>query len=69
MDSITNKEEADKFCSAESKAFDGVCARSWVTYFKKRRVMEAQKAETLRKLKAEGAEKMEGELPPGLKRA
>lgn len=31
--------------------------------------MEAQKAETLRKLKAEGAEKMEGELPPGLKRA
>lgn len=46
--------------------FEANCATSWVTYFKKRRVMELQKEETLRKLREEGAIKIPGELaPPG----
>lgn len=37
-----------------------------VTYFKKRRVMEHQRAKMLEKLQAEGAQKMPGEIgPPG----
>jgi cytochrome c oxidase assembly factor 6 len=35
-----------------------------VTYFKKRRVMEYQKAQTLEKLRAEGAKEMPGEMAP-----
>merc|ERR1711877_11521 len=31
------------------------CASSWVTYFKKRRVVEFQRDQTLKKLNAEGA--------------
>jgi hypothetical protein len=36
-----------------------------VTYFKKRRVMEYQRNQTLEKLKAEGATEMPGQIGPG----
>jgi len=36
-----------------------------VTYFKKRRVMEYQKNQTLEKLRAEGAQEMPGQIGPG----
>lgn len=36
-----------------------------VTYFKKRRVMEYQRNQTLEKLKAEGAKEMPGEIGAG----
>jgi len=36
-----------------------------VTYFKKRRVMEYQRNQTLERLKAEGAQEMPGQLGPG----
>ncbi|KAJ5033568.1 uncharacterized protein L3040_008680 [Drepanopeziza brunnea f. sp. 'multigermtubi'] len=66
VDSIGESARAAKACKREGEAFEGNCASSWVTYFKKRRVMEYQRTKTLEKLKAEGAQKMPGEIgPPG----
>lgn len=48
-------------CAAQLKDFEGACAASWVTYFKKRRIMEAQREATIRRLQAEGADVA---LPP-----
>ncbi|KAF7924313.1 uncharacterized protein EAE98_007364 [Botrytis deweyae] len=66
IDSITEKDKAEKACAAESKGFESNCATSWVQYFKKRRVMEYQRDQTLQRLKAEGAQEMPGQIgPPG----
>ncbi|KAI9738219.1 MAG: hypothetical protein M1834_008717 [Cirrosporium novae-zelandiae] len=59
IDSIKEKDNADRLCSKESQQFDKDCATSWVTYFKKRRVMEHQRELTLKKLHAEGAQGLE----------
>ena len=61
VDSLKDSGAAEKLCGTESKAFEANCASSWVQYFKKRRVMEYQKEQTLIKLRNEGAQ----ELPPG----
>ncbi|MCJ1392418.1 hypothetical protein MMC18_005285 [Xylographa bjoerkii] len=67
VDSITNKEEAERCCGAEEKGLRRDCASSWVTYFKQRRVMEFKRKQTLEKLAAEGARPMpEGMGPPRL---
>jgi cytochrome c oxidase assembly factor 6 len=60
IDSVKEGEKAKSVCPAELKAFEGVCAESWVTYFKKRRVFEHQKEQTIRKLEAEGAQPLDG---------
>jgi len=65
IDSITEKDRAEKACAAEGRGFEANCASSWVTYFKKRRVMEYQKNQTLEKLRAEGALEMPGPIGPG----
>ncbi|KAE9369066.1 hypothetical protein N431DRAFT_379814 [Stipitochalara longipes BDJ] len=66
VDSITEKDKAEKACSPEGRGFESNCASSWVTYFKKRRVMEYQRNKTLERLKAEGAQEMPGQNgPPG----
>ncbi|KAA8566065.1 hypothetical protein MFRU_039g00110 [Monilinia fructicola] len=66
IDSITEKDKAEKACAVESRGFESNCATSWVQYFKKRRVMEYQRDQTLRRLKAEGAQEMPGQIgPPG----
>lgn len=62
VDSILEKDEAAKACATEGKGFEGNCASSWVTYFKKRRVMEDKKARTMQELAAKGAQ----ELPAGV---
>jgi len=67
LDSIKDKDAAEKLCGSEGKVFEGNCASSWVQYFKKRRVVEYQKNQTLQKLKAEGAQELApgvGPLPP-----
>ncbi|KAK2625952.1 hypothetical protein QTJ16_005264 [Diplocarpon rosae] len=69
VDSIKESGKADKVCKSEAGRFEGNCASSWVTYFKKRRVMEDQRNKTLEKLKAEGALKMPGEIVPPRKNA
>jgi cytochrome c oxidase assembly factor 6 len=84
VDSIKEKDKAEKACSTEGRGFEANCASSWVrscgipvrggrdtvhgnianhlsfkvTYFKKRRVMEYQRNQTLEKLKSEGANDM-----------
>ncbi|PSS08942.1 hypothetical protein M430DRAFT_146398 [Amorphotheca resinae ATCC 22711] len=65
IDSISEKDKAAKTCAAEGRGFEANCASSWVTYFKKRRVMEYQRNQTLERLKAEGAQEMPGQLGPG----
>lgn len=59
IDSVKEPEKARKACGPELKAFEGACAESWVTYFKKRRVFEHQKEQTMKKLAAEGAQPLD----------
>ncbi|KFY74849.1 hypothetical protein V499_05147 [Pseudogymnoascus sp. VKM F-103] len=67
IDSLTNKDAAEKACGAENKGFEKNCASSWVTYFKKRRVMEYQRDQQMKKLRAEGAQEIPaGSVPPGI---
>jgi len=66
VDSITEKDKAAKTCATEGRRFDANCASSWVTYFKKRRVMEYQRNKTLEKLQAEGAKMMPGDIQQGV---
>ncbi|TEY56942.1 hypothetical protein BOTCAL_0223g00220 [Botryotinia calthae] len=65
IDSLTENAKAQKFCGSEASVFDQNCATSWVQYFKKRRVMEYQREQTLQKLKAEGAQEMPGVIGAG----
>jgi len=65
IDSLTEKDKAEKGCAKESRNFEVNCATSWVQHFKKKRVMEYQRDQTLQRLKAEGAQQMPGELGPG----
>ncbi|KAI9787618.1 MAG: hypothetical protein M1839_000149 [Geoglossum umbratile] len=60
IDSITDHELARERCGKEGAAFEENCARSWVHYFKKRRVMEHKRNETIEKLKVEGAQPLPG---------
>ncbi|CAC9889025.1 hypothetical protein D6C84_01839 [Aureobasidium pullulans] len=55
IDSVREGEKADKLCAQEAVKFDQNCASSWVQYFKKRRVMEYQRDQTLKRLQGEGA--------------
>ena len=65
LDSVKEDEKARKACPQELKEFEANCASSWVAYFKKRRVFEYQKEQTLRKLESEGAEPMAGREKKG----
>ncbi|KZF21765.1 hypothetical protein L228DRAFT_248501 [Xylona heveae TC161] len=65
IDSIRNSETANSKCGKEDQEFERNCATSWVQYFKKRRVMEYNRDQTLEKLKAEGAQPMPVGGPPG----
>lgn len=60
IDSIKQDEKAKKACGAELKGFEKDCASSWITYFKKRRVMEFQRAETMKRIEAENAQPING---------
>ncbi|KAK5114708.1 hypothetical protein LTR62_002282 [Meristemomyces frigidus] len=59
IDSVKEDEKAKKLCAPELKEFEKYCASSWVTYFKKRRVMEFQRDMTIKKLSQEGAAPMD----------
>lgn len=65
IDSLTENTKAEKSCGSEARVFEKNCATSWVQYFKKRRVMEHQREQTLQKLKAEGAQEMPGVIGAG----
>ncbi|TKA74942.1 hypothetical protein B0A55_04949 [Friedmanniomyces simplex] len=55
VDSVKEDAKARKLCAPELGEFERVCASSWVTYFKKRRVMEFQRDMTIKKLNADNA--------------
>ncbi|KAI9750029.1 MAG: hypothetical protein M4579_006635 [Chaenotheca gracillima] len=65
VDSLKHKDQADAKCHSEDVVLQKDCASSWVEYFKKRRVMEHQRNETIEKLKNEGAQSMPAPPPPG----
>ncbi|KAI9801706.1 MAG: hypothetical protein M1833_002388 [Piccolia ochrophora] len=56
VDSIKDQSLASERCGAEDQAFGKNCASSWVQYFKKRRVMEINRNESMARLQAEGAQ-------------
>ncbi|RKF56065.1 Cytochrome c oxidase subunit 6B-like protein new16 [Golovinomyces cichoracearum] len=64
VDSIREKNKVDKVCRNENTSFEADCISSWVTYFKQRRVAEWKKSQAIEKLEAEGAVRLEGQLPP-----
>ncbi|KAK3070788.1 hypothetical protein LTR53_009822 [Teratosphaeriaceae sp. CCFEE 6253] len=59
IDSVKQDDKARKACAPELGEFERTCASSWVTYFKKRRVMEYQRDMTIRKLNAENAQSID----------
>ncbi|KAF2087225.1 hypothetical protein K490DRAFT_42647 [Saccharata proteae CBS 121410] len=64
VDSVTNKDQAAAQCGPEGKAFESNCASSWVQYFKKRRIVDYKKEQTMKQLEAEGARPLpQGQLP------
>ncbi|KAF2144693.1 uncharacterized protein K452DRAFT_223063 [Aplosporella prunicola CBS 121167] len=56
IDSVTNKDTAAAQCGKEGQVFEQNCASSWVQYFKKRRIVDYKKEQTLKQLEAEGAQ-------------
>ncbi|KAJ9647223.1 hypothetical protein H2201_003349 [Coniosporium apollinis] len=66
LDAVKDKQLADQHCGKEDVKFGKNCASSWVQYFKKRRVVEFKKDQTLKQLQAEGAKPLpEGVALPG----
>ncbi|KAJ4330592.1 hypothetical protein N0V87_009853 [Didymella glomerata] len=71
LDSINTKsgrEKAETFCGSVDKEFEKNCAHSWVEYFKKQRVVNYQKEQTIKRLEQQGGEITAPQLPlPGQK--
>ncbi|KAF7846118.1 hypothetical protein BT93_L5223 [Corymbia citriodora subsp. variegata] len=59
IDSVKESDKAIQLCSSENQLFEKNCASSWVQYFKKRRVMEYQRDQTLKRLETEGAKNID----------
>jgi len=45
--------ETGKLCSKERKNYDGACAKSWVEYFDKKRVLDARQKAMMEALEAQ----------------
>lgn len=58
-DAIKNDKEAKSKCSAENKQFEKDCIKSWVEYFKQRRVNEIEKNKQIKILEERGAIKLD----------
>ncbi|KAF2201893.1 hypothetical protein GQ43DRAFT_440188 [Delitschia confertaspora ATCC 74209] len=59
LDSIGDKQSvlaANKACGKLNEEFEKNCAHSWVEYFKKQRIVNFQKEQTIKKIEAEGGE-------------
>ncbi|KAF2121722.1 cytochrome oxidase c subunit VIb-domain-containing protein [Lophiotrema nucula] len=66
LDSINTKAgqaAATKACGGENLVFEKNCAHSWVEYFKKQRVVNYQKEQTIKRIEAEGGEIQAPQLP------
>ncbi|KAI9814298.1 MAG: hypothetical protein M1832_005938 [Thelocarpon impressellum] len=60
VDAEGNAAAAREKCGGLERGFERDCASSWVHYFKRRRVMEHNRNETLARIKAEGARPLPG---------
>ncbi|KAF2278369.1 uncharacterized protein EI97DRAFT_456781 [Westerdykella ornata] len=66
LDSINTKEgvaAAKKACNEQDVVFEKNCAHSWVEYFKKQRVVNYQKEQTIKRIEAQGGEIQAPQLP------
>ncbi|ETN42419.1 uncharacterized protein HMPREF1541_01574 [Cyphellophora europaea CBS 101466] len=55
LDAIKDDEQARKVCSQEVMAYERDCARSWIKYFKEKRVMEWKRDQTIAKIQEDDA--------------
>ncbi|KAF2466820.1 uncharacterized protein BDR25DRAFT_293306 [Lindgomyces ingoldianus] len=66
LDSINTKggqAAAKQACGIADQEFEKNCAHSWVEYFKKQRVVNYQKEQTIRRIEAQGGEIVAPQLP------
>lgn len=66
LDSINTKKGRDKaasFCEKFDQEFEKNCAHSWVEYFKKQRVVNYQREQTIKKIEQQGGEIVAPQLP------
>ncbi|KAL6709540.1 hypothetical protein ACN47E_001475 [Coniothyrium glycines] len=66
LDSINTKsgrEKAQTFCASLDKEFEKNCAHSWVEYFKKQRVVNYQKEQTIKRIESQGGDIQAPQLP------
>ncbi|KAJ4291197.1 hypothetical protein N0V90_010395 [Kalmusia sp. IMI 367209] len=66
LDSVNTKNgraATAKACGPADQEFEKNCAHSWVEYFKKQRVVNYQKEQTIKKIEAEGGEIIAPQLP------
>ncbi|BDD56785.1 hypothetical protein MPDQ_005686 [Monascus purpureus] len=55
IDSLKNDKEARRKCGKEIAAFENACSKTWVKYFKEKRVMEYNRDRTIERIKKEDA--------------
>ncbi|KLJ08517.1 hypothetical protein EMPG_16060 [Blastomyces silverae] len=55
VDAVREDKTARAKCSKEILDFEGACSKTWVKYFKEKRVMEYKRDQTIAKIKAEDA--------------
>ncbi|KAF1920532.1 cytochrome oxidase c subunit VIb-domain-containing protein [Ampelomyces quisqualis] len=71
LDSINTqkgREKAYTFCGQLNQEFEKNCAHSWVEYFKKQRVVNYQKEQTIKRIESQGGSIVAPQLPlPGNK--
>lgn len=58
-DAIKNPKDATKYCGDSEQKFENDCIKSWVEYFKQKRVMEREKERQMKVLEERGATKVD----------
>ncbi|KAL2014082.1 hypothetical protein VTN00DRAFT_1607 [Thermoascus crustaceus] len=58
LDAIKHDKEARRSCGREIAEFESFCSRTWVKYFKEKRVMEYNRDKTIERIKKEDEAKV-----------
>ncbi|KAL1973131.1 hypothetical protein VTN31DRAFT_6673 [Thermomyces dupontii] len=53
LDAVKNDAEARRKCGKEIAEFESACSKTWVKYFKEKRVMEYNRDKTIERIKKE----------------
>ncbi|KAA8646085.1 hypothetical protein EYZ11_003737 [Aspergillus tanneri] len=59
IDAIKDDKEARRKCGKEIAEFESACSKTWVKYFKEKRVMEYNRDKTIERIKKEDAAKVQ----------